>query len=268
MKFLTLYQKKGDIVNMPKLVQNKDNDMVVGIPGPGNFQFSAVRIEDLGASEYTLATIICDISGSVSGFADQLLECIKTIVESCKKSPRSENLLLRLLTFNENVFEIHGFKELHMIDINSYDALNPHGTTALYDATFDGVGATLEYGKKLGDEDYDCNAAVYIITDGLDNESSTVPSMTKDKIEACMQHEDIESIITILVELKNPNSSYASDVTKALAKFKDEAGINEHINIGDATKEKLAKLANFVSQSISSQSQALGTGGPSQILQF
>ena len=37
-----------------------------------------------------------------------------------------------------------------------------------------------------------------------------------------------------------------------------------HIDVGDATPRKLAKLAAFVSQSISSQSQALGTGGPSQ----
>ena len=40
--------------------------------------------------------------------------------------------------------------------------------------------------------------------------------------------------------------------------------ISQYIDAGAATKGKLAKLADFVSQSVSSQSQALGTGGPSQ----
>jgi hypothetical protein len=37
---------------------------------------------------------------------------------------------------------------------------------------------------------------------------------------------------------------------------------------GDATPGKLAKLANFVSQSVSSQSQSLGSGDASQVLTF
>ena len=38
------------------------------------------------------------------------------------------------------------------------------------------------------------------------------------------------------------------------------------MDIGDATPGKLAKLANFVSESVSSQSQALGSGAPSETL--
>jgi len=92
---------------MPRLMGKNDNNQVIATPGPGNFQFSAVRIEDLGATEYTLVTIVCDISGSVMSFADELLHCIKTIVIASQKNPRSENLLLRLLTFNHEIHEIH-----------------------------------------------------------------------------------------------------------------------------------------------------------------
>ena len=91
---------------MPKLMA-QDDTQVINIAGPGTFQFSAVRIENLGATEYTLATIVCDISGSVMRFADELLNCIKAIVEACQKSPRAENLLLRLLLFNDDLVEIH-----------------------------------------------------------------------------------------------------------------------------------------------------------------
>lgn len=252
---------------MPRLMATSD-DQVINVPGPGNFQFSAVRIEDLGATEYTLVTIICDISGSVVHFADDLLNCIKSIVGACQKSPRAENLLIRLLTFNNNIYEIHGFKNLNEIVVDDYKKLNPDYTTALFDATYDGVSATLEYAKRLVDQDFDCNGAVYIITDGMDNRSTMTPSSIKDMIETSIAKEEIESIITVLVALHDPNLTWSGAVTESLEKFQKEANFSQFLDIGEATPQKLAKLAGFVSESVSSQSQALGTGAPSQTLNF
>jgi hypothetical protein len=252
---------------MPKLMATSDNQ-IIDIPGAGNFQFSAVRIEDLGATEYTLVTIVCDISGSVSPFADELLKCIISIVGACKKSPRAENLLLRLLLFNHDLYEIHGFINLADIKPNEYDPLDPDSMTALFDATYDAVGATLEYSKRLVDQDFDCNGAVYIITDGMDNRSSMTPTSIKEKVVGATMKEEIESLITILVALHDPAGIYEAEVKKALERFHKEANLTQFLDIGEATPGKLAKLANFVSESISSQSQALGTGAPSQTLNF
>jgi len=252
---------------MPRLMATDDNQ-VINTPGPGNFQFSAVRIEDLGASEYTLVTIVCDISGSVMAFADDLLNCIKTIVEAAKKNDRAENLLLRLLTFNQDIYEIHGFKNLSDIDVNAYAALQPDGFTALYDASYDAIGATLEYSKRLVEQDFDCNGAIYIITDGMNNRGSMTPRSIAEKIAKALQMEDIESLVTILVGLHDPNSSWSREVQQHLKDFKEDANLTEFLDVGDATAQKLAKLANWVSESVSSQSQALGTGAPSQSLTF
>ena len=68
--------------------------------------------------------------------------------------------------------------------------------TALFDATYDAIGSTLEYFKRLADQDFECNGGVYIIADWMD------------------------------------------------------------------------KLANFVSESASTKSQALGLGAPNQTLNF
>lgn len=253
---------------MPLLKATSD-DQVINIPGPGNFQFSAVRIEDLGATEYTLATVICDISGSVQSFADTLLQMIKAIAHSCHKSARADNLLLRVLLFNNNIYEVHGFKNLADIDIdNDYQDLDPKAMTALFDASYDGIGATLEYAKRLTDQDFDCNGCVYIITDGCDNQSSMTPASIKVRVDEAIQKEELESLITILIGISDPASNWNKQVEKALKTFKDDAGLTEFVKAGDATEETLAKLANYVSQSISSQSQALGTGGPSQVLTF
>lgn len=253
---------------MPRLMATDENQ-VINIPGPGNFQFSGIRIEQLGASEYTIYSSVFDLSGSVQGFAAEILNCQKSIIESLLKSPRAANLLHRVLGFNHRIFEIHGFRELSGIDPADYSFPQPDGMTALYDATFDAVGATLEYAIRMGKQDFDdINAIVAIVTDGLDNRSKVSPRDIKQKIDEAKHAESLESILTILVALHDPNSPYSQDVVRELTKFQVEAGIDQFVDIGDATPQKLAKLANFVSQSVSSQSQALGQGAPSQLLTF
>ena len=250
---------------MPRLMATND-DQVISIPGPGSFQFSAIRLEDLGASEYTLVTIVCDISGSVSPFAAGLLKCIKSIVGACQKSPRSENLLLRLLVFNYTVMEIHGFKNLDTIDLDAYDPLKPDGMTALVDATYDAIGATLEFSKTLKQNDYDdVNGIVFIITDGLDNRSNLYPKDIAEKVAIGKKSEIIVELKTILVGLNEPGNP-DPEVTRGLSTFQVKGKIDQFIDLGDATPEALAKLANFASGSISSASEAIASGTPSQQL--
>ncbi len=252
---------------MPKL-NTSSNMQDIQIPGPGTFNFSAVRLEDLGATEYTLVTVVVDVTGSVLSFAKDLLKCVQMIVDACKKSPRAENLLIRVLSFNNQLDEIHGFKLLSEINPQGYKPFKPAGMTALFDATYSGVSATLEMAKRLTQQDFDVNGCVYIITDGMDNVSTVTPKMIAEKISHAKSKEEIESLITVLIGLIDTKSPYAADVRHALTTFEVEAGLTQFIDAGDATPQKLAKLANFVSQSISSQSQALGTGSASQPLQF
>ncbi|MFC1622688.1 hypothetical protein ACFL1Y_01690 [Patescibacteria group bacterium] len=247
---------------MPRLID--DQTMETGnIGGMQGFKFSGVRTEHLGATEYTVVTIAVDVTGSVWGFENDLRKSLITAVESCKKSPRSDNLLLRVIlfstSFSSGIEELHGFKPLADIDPqNDYQQLQPGGATPLFDAVFSGVGATNAYAKKLMDDDFLANGIVFIITDGDDNSSTTTPKMIKAEIQKAITGEDIESLITILIGIN------AQNYQTYLNLFQQEASIDQYIDAGDATKGKLAKLADFVSQSVSSQSQALGTGGPSQ----
>jgi hypothetical protein len=246
-----------------------DTEEVLQQTGPGTFQFSGTRIEHLGATEYTLVTIVLDISGSVYNSADDLLKMVKTIIEACQKSPRSENLMIRYLTFNQNINEIHGFRLLKDIDVNDYEDLAPDGYTALFDASYDAVGATVDYSARLVDDyEFDVNGAVYIVTDGMNNRGSMTPKSIKDKVESALSHEKIESLITVLIGLHDPNDTWGPEVKAHLDEFKNEANLTQFVEVGDATPGKLAKLANFVSQSVSSQSQALGSGAASQSLTF
>lgn len=247
---------------MPRLID--DNMDVIKIAGAGNFQFSGVRLDDLEATKYCLVTIAIDKSTSVEYFNDELLKAKKSIIDACKKSPLADNLMIRLIEFNHNLEEVHGFKLLSTIDPNDYEAPLCDGMTALYDATYTAIGATITYAKNLTDQDYDANGICFIITDGMNNRGKTTPKMINDLVKNAKLGEEIESLITILVGVNTQNS----DIKQYLDEFSREANLTQFVDVGDATPQKLAKLATFVSKSISSQSQALGTGGPSQSLNF
>jgi uncharacterized protein YegL len=236
--------------------------MEQGRIGASNFKFSGIRTEHLGASEYTLFTIGIDYTGSVRSFKTELRKCLITSIESCKKSPRADNILVRVFLFSEEfpsgIQEIHGFKPLAEIDPNDYPDLQPGGGTPLFDAVYSAIGATNAYAQKLHDDDFMTNAITTIITDGDDNASTMKPSAIKREVERAIKGEFIESSLTILVGVN------VAMYLPELQAFQKDAALDKFIDAGDVTPGKLAKLAEFVSKSVSSQSQALGSGGPSQ----
>jgi len=252
---------------MPAFDNVNDDMMVMTTTGPGTFEFSAVKPENLGASEYTIVTLAVDVSGSTYDFINQVQAVVKTVIEACKKSPRSDNLLFRVITFNNSIVEVHGFKELHMIDIANYPTFNAHGMTALYDASYSCIGAVLDLADNLIQQDFSANGIAFILTDGRDNASKQGPESIKNLIDEAAKGEKIESMNTILIGEKDPqvtSAEWANGTAKYLADFASEAGFTQYIDIGEITPGKLAKFADFVSQSISTQSQGLGTGAPSK----
>jgi uncharacterized protein YegL len=249
---------------MPVMMPS-DEMQAINIPGPTGFKFSGTRPENLGASDYTLVTAACDISSSVLPFAKDLSNLVGSVVGACQKSPRRDNLLFRLIVFNERIKEVHGFIELNKVNPDDYkNILKPDGWTALFDATYDAVGATLEYARELIKQDYDCNGTVYIITDGWNNRGTATPKMIADQIGKAVGQEEIRELISILIGLHDPNLQWGPDVKQKLEDFQKQAKLTEFIDVGKATDQKLAKLAQWVSESVSSSSQAIKNGTPSQ----
>ena len=240
---------------MPKLLTPSANMNVGTIPGLRGYQFSAIRTDKLGASEYTLVTIAVDVSGSVVGFKDLLVESLKKAIEACRKSPRAANIMLRVITFASDVTEIHGFKPLMEINIaNDYDQIDIGGNTALYDASASSIGAMTEYGRVLSRQDYGVNGILFVITDGGDNVSKFTPDTVKEKAEEAVSGEVLESFLSVLIGINAQTyQTYLND-------FQQKAGLTQYMDAGNATPGNLAKLAAFVSKSVSSQANQVGTG--------
>lgn len=229
------------------------------------FAFSALAMDNLGATEYTLVNMLVDESGSVGGFDGELSDAMKIVLQSCQKHPRSQNLLMRTAAFEgSRIREIHGFTTLDTIDENTLK-VQPSGSTPLWDATLDSVETTAAYAKVLNDQDYFCNGIIFVLTDGEENSSTRANvSKIKDAVKNIRTTESLESIKMILIGV---NDSHAQ-LKNGLNAFKNDAGFDEYISLGDVTPGKLAKLADWISQSISSTSQSLGTGGPSRAVNF
>jgi len=240
-----------------------DNSMTDQTLPTGHYGYSATRIEKLGATEYTLVTIVADVSGSVVSFRHEMEDALKEIVAACKRAPRADNLMLRLVTFSDQLKEMHGFKLLSQCKAPDYDGvLQPGGNTALYDAASNAVAATAAYGKQLADADYDANAIVFVVTDGADNASHSSAGDVRHAFAQAVATEALESLVSILIGVNaQGQGGYLMD-------FKRDAGFTQYVEIGKADAKTLARLAMFVSRSILSQSQVLGTGGPSRSLTF
>ena len=248
---------------MPKL--DIGNDLEQHTLPTGHYGFSAQRIEDLGSTEYTLVSIVVDTSGSVNAFDKEMEKCVKEVVKACKHSPRADYLMIRLVRFDQTLQEVHGFKLLSSINLADYDkVIVPGGMTALFDAAENAVTSTTTYGKTLTDNDLSANGIVVVITDGGDNASVATSNSVKAAFADAVKGEKIESLVSILVGV-NIKDKMLSDL---LDEFNKKAGFSQYVELDNATEATLAKLANFVSRSISSQSQALGTGGPSKSLSF
>lgn len=227
----------------------------------GSFGYSAARLDDLGATEYTLVDLVVDISSSVSEFKDDLEKCIQRIIQACKLSPRADNLMIRLVAFADSLTELHGYKLLEHCNLGDYDGLlSPGGMTALFDASENSVQAQADYAKQLAENDYQVNGICFFLTDGCDNRSHTTAKGVGKALAKSLREESLESLVTVLVGV---GTKTYPEVSQHLDGFKDEAGLTQFVEVDQADAKTLAKLAEFVSKSISAQSQSLGTGGPS-----
>jgi uncharacterized protein YegL len=173
--------------------------------------------------------------------------------------------MIRVIEFNSQIVEIHGYTLLEKLKESDYDgSIKPRGSTALYDATYNAIEATATYGKQLNDLDYTVNAIVIVLTDGEENTSAIKSAkMIADQVSNITRSETMESIRTILIGL---NAS--SQLNTYLSNFQTEAGFDQYVAVADADTTSIAKVAEFISKSISAQSVSLGSGGPSVTLTF
>jgi uncharacterized protein YegL len=236
---------------MPRL--NTEDSFVAS----GTFGYTGARIDKVGedTSEATLVVIATDTSGSVSPFKSELEKCIQNAVMSCVVSPRAEQILIRLSTFNDRVNEFHGYRQLSSVNPSDYsNCLNVGGRTSLYDATIDAATTVLDYSQQLAAAKVQTNGIVFVITDGEDVGSTHGINEVRDFILKT-KNDPTESLLGCTFVLVGVNMQGGS-----LHSFYKDAGFDAYGEVNN-----LDKLQLFMSKSISSQSQSLASGTQNNI---
>lgn len=232
------------------------------------YKYTGQPMDKLGGSKYTLVTLALDMSPSIEEFVPDMEQMCGTIIKACQRDPNKESIMFRFTGFHEKVLELQGFTELRHYDPDQFQgAIKVGNSTALFEATYEAILATDNYGEELVNADCMCNAVLFILTDGKNMiNGHASPNLISQKIKEIRADEGartVESINTILV-----GASDRPDVTDALERFQKTAELAQFVRMGEANESNLANLGNFVSQSVSSTSQALGSGGPSAPLSF
>ena len=152
--------------------------------------------------------------------------------------------------------KFHGFKLFEQCDVSDYDGFyQSGGCTALYDSVENGIRSSLTYAEQLSRNDFLVNGIVFVLTDGDDNSSALGMPEVKAALQECVTTETMESLISVLIGV-NVQCSY---IAQYLDNFYKQAEFTQYVKLDDADAKTLAKLADFMSKSILSQSQALGT---------
>jgi len=229
-----------------------------------NFSFSHANLQTLGGTEYTLVDIHIDVSSSMHPHKSITEEMLKKVVEWLKSdsNPRKNNLLLRVVFFSTDINEFHGYVELKDINVSDYDgSVKIGGRTCLVDSIADAAESQAALGKTMvNDHDYEVNGIQICLTDGGEYGSTLGYNDLTSKIKVLKGEEDLESFVNVVL--------HTGQMGDCIDKLKNANAVDEFINFNDFSDAAMGKVVGFVSSQISSQSQMLGTGGPSQVLSF
>ncbi len=204
------------------------------------FHYSAVRPERLQQRAYSLMTLAIDTSGSIAPLADTLRQTLNHLVRSAQQQPIAEHVLLRALGFDHTRREWHGFQPLR--EVSPYGPLHTDGGTALYDATFDALNATVRYAKVLIDQGFSVNALLFVLTDGEDNQSRLCPQDIAQLVTQSRQRETPSRLRTALIGLNTRRGS----LHRQLQTFQRRAQLDDYLAVPDASPSRLAALGQLV----------------------
>lgn len=246
----------------------------INLSGMG-YHFSGASLSQLqhGADAYCLAVAAVDVSGSQSGEEKNLADCFANVLLACDKAPNRDAILFRLTEFSSTVKELRGF-------VPPANALRPTfttgGLTALGAACIDGIRSIETYAEHLLKQgDFQSNGIMFVLTDGEETVETAPDGLSYDEdlnyridaaskkvkaeIERVQKSEQLNSLISILVGFRpNPETEARQ------RRFASTAGML-YVKLADATPQRMAKFAQFVSQSTSSQSRQAGSKQAAQI---
>lgn len=205
-----------------------------------NLNFNNFDPNDIQVEETINAVFVVDISPSISTYVKDLNFAFNDFTQTMQKSHVAEQLMVSVVTFNEQVAVISGFQPIKQIPAMDFQPSG--GGTALYQATAQGLKVAIDYRENLEASGVTAKTLLFVITDGEDNSSSISAKQVKDKIQDILKNErNAFSFTTILFGVGNATS---------FEKAQKDMGLQHIAKVG-TTGAEIRKMISFISQSIS-----------------
>jgi uncharacterized protein YegL len=205
-----------------------------------NLNFNNFDPNEIQVEETINAVFVVDVSPSISTYVKDLNFAFNDFTQTMQKSHVAEQLMVSIVTFNENIEIVSGFQPIKQIPTMNFKPSG--GGTALFQATAQGLKIAIDYRQNLEASGVTAKTLLFVITDGEDNSSSISAKQVKDKLEDILkQEQNAFSFTTILFGVGNATS---------FEKAQKDMGLQHLAKVGTSGAE-IRKMINFISQSIS-----------------
>lgn len=166
-------------------------DLVVNnLNGPTMTAAIGVPLNQLASNEVTLAMNIMDMSGSMAGYAADVIRAYNDdYLAAMMGSTAADDILVSTILFDDQVELFHGYVNLPDAPPLTRRVYNPDGTTALYDAVAAGLTNMVLYAQQLRQSGIMVRCLVIVYSDGEDNASKQPASAVRRAVTELLKHE-------------------------------------------------------------------------------
>lgn len=211
-----------------------------------SLDFNNFDPENIQVEETINAVLVVDVSPSITDYESELNKAFNEFIQEMQNSHVADKLFVSTIEFCEKVNVVSGFQPITSLQHAKFEAQGRG--TALYDAVEKGVFNAIDYRKSLEETGINTKTLVFIMTDGMDNSSSTnsderVKNMLKDILK---EERNAFSFTTIMFGIGKENELYFKEA-------KENMGI-QHLATIDNSPKEIRKMIGFISSSISSSS--------------
>jgi uncharacterized protein YegL len=207
-----------------------------------NFQFNFNNFNpaEVQVDETINAVFVIDTSPSITAYVAELNFAFNDFVQTMQKSHSADKLMVSIIEFNDQPQVITGFQPITGLKPASFKPAG--GATALYDAVAAGIRNALDYRQQLENSGIQVKTLVFIITDGVDNNSRIPANAVKKQLDMIFAEEkNMFSFVTVLFGVGN-----AAPFEKA----QKAMGIQHLAKVGTSGAE-IKRMIGIVSQSVS-----------------
>lgn len=239
---------------------NKGPDMVQY--SGSTYTYSARSTQSLSENEYTLVTIAVESSNSTRDIKEKIEHWISSIASIDEKRDR---ILLRVVTFNSRVEEVHGFKLLSDTSANEYvDCIAVSGSSVLVDALVNSYFATTDFAKRINpDEDISVNGLVIALSDGSDFGSTFGIQHLRQAYKQVVGTSFLDSFASILNSIAVTDNLVSDTV---LPQVQAEGCVTLYVDTPGHDDSSFQQSFEFVKKVILDTSKSLGSRKQSMII--